>query len=323
MKKTVVIVVLGLLVLGLGGYIVYDKVISDDRPENVVNEEEKEQVLSKEIELSGWLENMITIKLEVKDNKLVETNYNIPVEGVSGNVDKILGGYLSEMYKPSDILVYTKDKKIYIASIEYNSLKEDITAIEKIVFNEIKLNYNFKDVTVYDDFFAVILNDGAIHIIGKDDDTDEVFLKCVDYSQLSEEEIGYYPNSGANYAVFKDNTLGGIKYNDDDWPCKFGDKYTTEKISYKNEVIKVKKAYVTVEFDLYLISDDNYLYKVDAYSEGSEAKLVENKIIKSTSYSLTEKHSYFYDDDQVTEVITFEDGSTRKILKVQEILELK
>ena len=65
MKKNIVIIILSILVLGLGGYLVYDKVLSSYNKEDVVekqnNKEMNYDIISAQFIMDSFLNNKIFV----------------------------------------------------------------------------------------------------------------------------------------------------------------------------------------------------------------------------------------------------------------------
>ncbi len=156
MKKNVVIVVLGLLVLGLGGYIVYD-ILSDKTSKNSVEKNEQSDKIELKEDLT--LEKITTLandeELHLQKEYITEFNTCIGDDSCSADkslVLKIDANGLTAVYKNKILKVSDLDEKVIAMSSAQNSC--DVLTMEVLFITEkgnIYILYrNENNNTIYD-----------------------------------------------------------------------------------------------------------------------------------------------------------------------------
>ena len=178
--KTVTIIILIILLLGLGGYLTYDKLILDKNTKNTL-EQTKDNL---EIEQRKNKENTTKINKLEKDSKeqsnVEEKNYSVvnfngtakDIHVYSMGYEDMIYAYKGEMYAAFEL--ETEDQSYVIRNIftsenPTKTNKEDNIKVQKLNIKENEVNkvLSFNDFTTTDAQYDVyiIYKNGKVHIL--------------------------------------------------------------------------------------------------------------------------------------------------------------
>ena len=178
--KTVTIIILIILLLGLGGYLTYDKLILDKNTKNTL-EQTKDNL---EIEQRKNKENTTKINKLEKDSKeqsnVEEKNYSVvnfngtakDIHVYSMGYEDMIYAYKGEMYAAFEL--ETEDQSYVIRNIftsenPTKTNKEDNIKVKKLNIKESEVNkvLSFNDFTTTDAQYDVyiIYKNGKVHIL--------------------------------------------------------------------------------------------------------------------------------------------------------------
>ena len=178
--KTVTIIILIILLLGLGGYLTYDKLILDKNTKNTL-EQTKDNL---EIEQRKNKENTTKINKLEKDSKeqsnIEEKNYSVvnfngtakDIHVYSMGYEDMIYAYKGEMYAAFEL--ETEDQSYVIRNIftsenPTKTNKEDNIKVQKLNIKENEVNkvLSFNDFTTTDAQYDVyiIYKNGKVHIL--------------------------------------------------------------------------------------------------------------------------------------------------------------
>ena len=178
--KTVTIIILIILLLGLGGYLTYDKLVLDKNTKNTL-EQTKDNL---EIEQRKNKENTTKINKLEKDSKeqsnVEEKNYSVvnfngtakDIHVYSMGYEDMIYAYKGEMYAAFEL--ETEDQSYVIRNIftsenPTKTNKEDNIKVKKLNIKESEVNkvLSFNDFTTTDAQYDVyiIYKNGKVHIL--------------------------------------------------------------------------------------------------------------------------------------------------------------
>ena len=178
--KTVTIIILIILLLGLGGYLTYDKLVIDKNTKNTL-EQTKDNL---EIEQIKNKENTTKINKLEKDSKeqsnVEEKNYSVvnfngtakDIHVYSMGYEDMIYAYKGEMYAAFES--ETEDQSYVIRNIftsenPTKTNKEDNIKVQKLNIKESEVNkvLSFNDFTTTDAQYdvSIIYKNGKVHIL--------------------------------------------------------------------------------------------------------------------------------------------------------------
>ena len=333
----VAIVILILLVLGLSGYIVYDKVLKEEpvkveEPKETIEEPDfydvSELVKNKYIKKIEESQNAEYIKIE--NGKVYIFNYEkfaideyesskdlafVEAKGIKGTPKTVVSKFVQSAYN-NMFLVLTEEGDLYNLFVVDSVIGEF-----KKINNEKVLNlYDFYqgDITIIDypfnakTVYAELENGKLMEVNGK-----AQMVKTF-------EEVWPYPDKICNYNVTADGTCGGLvisperilateKYD------QTNDGYVYEAIKFEDNEIKVKESFSVNgnnETNYYVISMDDELYEIKQdltdYSNISVKKISDIKV-KDFSFDIP---NYNLEFEYGKAKITYINGSSKEFDKV-------
>ncbi len=292
MKKNVLIGFLVLIILGLGGYLVYDKGLNKEEAKNTVAEEDKKEDMiideedSTEIEENNYnrytkaelkYENASSgtgIILEIKDGKLVETsNKGIEIDIYQYTKFKYFT-YQMDCGGDVEILVLTENNELYKASESVTSKLDDPTKI-KFEFKKIELSEKVKDITLVSEpsscgslWLGVVLQDGKIYDLTDlyDEKADAAIDTTYKYVTTIEKQIVL--NEMYDTKIIKDGIYINVKKFEEEYGMKFTNGPQEGWFKVSN--------YEVVDYSFKL--DD---YVINYNSKTEKAEVSKNKILKA------------------------------------------
>jgi hypothetical protein len=323
-KKNVEIVILLLIIIGLVGAIIYlntnknlkdnvDESDSKDTTEITNSTDTDEYVHYTSAEIEYYNDGAKSINLQIQDGKLVDTTNAVSIEGINGKVKYFTYGY--ECEGGASILAITENNQLYVAyAFPYSEYKKIIT------FEQLTTSLNVVDVTqhIYLGWhtcnsanLAVVTSNGEIYSVASNDDSYYIY-DDIDYSEF-EYELG-------DVIIYADYTIQVDTYSAsvDELSKKSG----RSEVKYNNQDLVIKNIYEVDSELYYILASDNKLYKlevnvVDDKPKSFSLSLASEKIVSNTL--LTNK-GYSYDSDgKLTEIITFEDGTTKTLNDISQL----
>jgi len=327
MKKNVVIVVLGLLVLGLGGYLVYDKILNKE--DSKENKSETENILEKveTKEYKHFTEEQIIVStkamagfdyiiyLKIEDKKLNEKSHDLTINGIKGNVKYFT--YDRDCTQEIAILALTEEGNVYVAYID-PWIEGGIKSID---FEQVETKEKIVDVTLHPFIgrrtcltadLAVVLENGEIRSVDINEQPNSMTF------DIGTEDYSKYETTVGSIVLFNDHTIALEDCENNGFPLE------KNKIKYKNELLKVNKIYREEKTDAYyVVSEDDKLYKLEIESDNCYEKqtslisinLVNEKTVKAVSTKKVREEIYLVEK----ETITFTDGTKIELKDLNQV----
>lgn len=319
MKKNIVIGVLSVLVVGLGGILVYMGIQNKEKdtkePEknntqegevgnNTNIEETKKEYIhftSTELKFDKDEETGIGIMIEVKDGKLVETsNTGLTFSGIEGKVKYFT--YDIDCAGLIGFLVLTEDNKVYVAFYDngtaYGGPDKNIT------FRQLKTNEKVKDITEYDNPSLTTCSGIYLGVVFENDKLYGVEYSTEDKNLFSDGNVSL---GKTDYSQYKAQ-LGQLLLYTDNSLSTNGSKQ--EKVTYNDQLLFAKKVYsldgfVNEGYSNFCILDTNdmfYSMKLKITDWQSEIYIDSVSLVKNSKVSsIDEKENYI--------TVTFMDGT--------------
>lgn len=209
MKKNIVIIILSVVILGLGGYLVYDKVLSDDNKEsnNKVEESNNEELIeNKQEENKEKVNKTETQVLQFYPSSIAIVNNGEVYVNVSGSTPEIDNLYGDGTYQT---LIATRNKYVEYTFDDFDVLDQFNNNFKGLKLNikDVQAVYSYARGQVYDSYYGLFLlkNDNTVHgislyslITGKTQTTEISNLKGI-VKFVTKSSDGNY-----TYAVDKD-----------------------------------------------------------------------------------------------------------------------
>ena len=339
-KNNGLVIVLVIIILGLGGFILYDKDVLGLKGDKKDNDTEVNNISEKNETDKISINNLKKIELEVSDEstnyekfkklelKIVEgelqayLNYEkVDVKGIDGKAKSFLYQMAgcaidSEM----NIIVLNDKNELFVADVNHYEQENYLTfkkqSLDKEISDITKLDFNYVFSTCGTNDLAVITKDNKVYPYKYDYQNKKFSIYDLDVTDFRK-------NLMNSFILHNDNTISIFDANG-----KYGDKFN-EKIKYNGNELKLEK-YYSVANDSYLTTDDseayvisdNKLYKLDIKSDmvqvtDVKVSLVNDKRILSVYDNTVGEQTYTYNSTfNVSNKITFEDYSTYDIKNI-------
>lgn len=335
-KNNSLVIILVIVILGLSGYILYDKDVlglkgEKEKINTTINNSstkvaEENNSYNNLTEISLNVFNSVTYdKVKKLDLKIVDgelqanLNYEkVEVKGIEGKAKSFLYQMAGcSMDDNMNIILLNDKNEIFTADVNHYDQDNYLTFkkqhLDKEIVDITKLDFNYVFLTCGTNDLAVVTKDNKIYPYKYD-------FQNKTYS-IDDLEITDFKKSISNsFIVYNDNTISIFDANG-----KYGDKFN-EKIKYNDNELKVDKYFTvknndsnnTTEETIAYIISDNKLYKLDlTYDmiqlEDVKVSQISDKRIISESLSVKDEE-YFMND--IDSKITFEDYSTYELKNI-------
>ena len=280
-NKNIIIGVLAFIIVILSGYIIYDKVLLDDKTD-VVDKDNLDD--DKNQDNNG--DNKVEDKVENNKENDVDNSENDNVGNDIGNTIGMIGEIEVEVTKNDEQVVekITGNYKDYTSKCGY---RNDIDYVKCVASYNFKSNNDYKSVVSVEDTYAIESFTETKLFILKDGNLYYNIVNC-----RNDDTCGYY-----KYDFF-----------DESYHNNYKNLYLFKEL--KN--IKRIKGYNDgsgVDYSLLLITDNGDVYKLN-YSSLSDGSKYNNKFILSKVSEL----SQYYVDDVIHYRSGFEFGSTYEVV---------
>lgn len=343
-KNNGLVIMLVIIILGLGGYILYDKdvlglkgekkesntAVTDNSIKNVEDKSSYNNLTKTSLDVYDSSDNYEKVKkldLEIVNGELqAKLNYEkIEVKSIDGKVKSFLYQLAGCSFEDEINVIVLNDKnELFVADVNHYNQDNYLTFKKQNLNKEIvditKLDYNYLFLTCGTNNVAVVTKDNKIYPYKYDFQNKTYSIEDLDITNFRK-------SISNSFIIYDDNTMSIF-----DVDGKYGDKYK-EKVKYNGKELKIDKYYTVKNTDsssleeagiAYIISD-NKLYKLDLkYDmiklEDVKISQISDKRIISESLSV-EDEEYFIND--IDNKITFEDYSTYELKNVTYVINLE
>ena len=321
-KGTIVaIIILVLLVLGFGGYFVYDMFLKTEEPVKV--EEPKAEVLEESdfYDVSELVKNNYIEKIETTENDYIKISDGkvlvrpsdfdekfVEAKGIEGTPKYVYANSLcSDCQNEKGYVVLTEEGNVYYSEPDFSYSEDDFQTInlkkfEKINTEIVENIYKLSDIRgVYDGFAFYETNDGEL-ISVLDNKT---FKEIWEYPDLSFRlHTGYV----IAFVISPDKRIYDFERNYDE--IKYNELlYNGNPIYAKDIFYKDKENSAPLIQENYVIGSDNKIYIIEEVIEGDDdtlkIDLYNEKEVKDYKIVNTDNENKEHKVD-----ITYTDGTT-------------
>lgn len=323
MKKNYLSVLLIIVILGLGGYLFYDKVIvkeekcKEDNSQTIENKEELSNTNLQKAELvvydSKSYETSKRLDLEIVNGKL-QANLNfekVDIKGLEGNIKSFLFMTAGcDIAAEINVVAINDKNELFVADVNHYDQTDYLTfkkqSLSKKITDIKTLDFGYLFSTCGQNNLAVVTKDKKIYPYRYDYQNKKFSIFDLDVTNFKKSVDGFI--------IYTDNTIGLF-----DTTGEYGDKFN-ERVKYNNKELKASKIYQVLgneNVQTYVVSD-NKLYKIDAEYDGPQitkilnVSLVSEKRVLFESFYGGESDNYIDLNNSSAEIV-FEDYSTYKL----------